>query len=43
MATPYGLYGTSVNGLTFDILLHSTGFKTLEMSVDKDPGVEVPD
>lgn len=39
-----GLYGTSKNGLTFDIQLHAKGFKPLEFKVDKAKGTaEVAD
>ena len=39
-----GLYGTSQNGLTFDIQLHSSGFKPLQFNVDKAKGTaEVAD
>ncbi len=40
---PYGLYGTSANGLIFNIELHSKGYKVMTMSIEKDQGVEVPD
>ena len=40
---PYGLYGTSANGLVFNIELHSMGYKVMTMTVEKDQGVEVPD
>lgn len=33
-----GLYGTSSNGLTFDIILHCYGFKPYEFSVEKAKG-----
>lgn len=39
-----GLYGTSANGLTFDINLHSEGYQVLQFSVDKSEGTaEVAD
>ena len=39
-----GLYGTSKNGLTFNVLLHNSGYKPLEFSVDKAKGTaEVAD
>jgi len=39
-----GLYGTSANGLTFDIQLHSAGYAALSFSVDKADGTaEVAD
>ena len=40
---PYGLYGTSANGLVFNIELHSMGYKVMTVSIEKDQGVEVPD
>lgn len=39
-----GLYGTSSNGLTFDVILHSNGFKPCEFTVEKAKGTaEVAD
>lgn len=39
-----GLYGTSKNGLTFDIQLHANGFKPMEFKVEKAKGTaEVAD
>jgi hypothetical protein len=39
-----GLYGTSKNGLTFNVLLHNTGYKPLEFPVEKAKGTaEVAD
>jgi archaellum component FlaF (FlaF/FlaG flagellin family) len=39
-----GLYGTSKNGLTFNIALHAAGFKPLEFTVEKAKGTaEVAD
>jgi len=39
-----GLYGTSQNGLTFDIQLHANGYAPLQFSVDKAKGTaEVAD
>lgn len=39
-----GLYGTSKNGLTFDIQLHAKGFKPMEFKVEKAKGTaEVAD
>jgi len=39
-----GLYGTSANGLTFDITLHARGYAPLNFSVDKAEGTaEVAD
>ena len=39
-----GLYGTSSNGLTFDIRLHAAGFKPMEFTVEKAKGTaEVAD
>ncbi len=39
-----GLYGTSANGLTFDINLHSKNYQSLNFSVDKADGTaEVAD
>lgn len=39
-----GLYGTSKNGLTFDIQLHAKGFKPMEFKVEKAEGTaEVAD
>lgn len=39
-----GLYGTSSNGLTFDIQLHAAGFKPMEFAADKSKGTaEVAD
>ena len=40
---PNGLYGTSANGLTFNIQVHNTGFKPLMITLEKDAGVEVAD
>lgn len=40
----YGLYGTSPNGLTFEIQLHASGYKPMDFSVDKAEGLaEVED
>ncbi|HVI39680.1 MAG TPA: hypothetical protein VM577_03395, partial [Anaerovoracaceae bacterium] len=39
-----GLYGTSKNGLTFDIQLHAVGFKPMNFTVEKAEGTaEVAD
>jgi hypothetical protein len=39
-----GLYGTSSNGLTFDIQLHAAGFKPMNFTVEKAKGTaEVAD
>ena len=39
-----GLYGTSKNGLTFNVLLHNSGYKPLEFTVEKAKGTaEVAD
>ena len=40
---PNGLYGTSANGLTFNIELHNAGYQPLNTTVEKAPGVEVAD
>jgi len=39
-----GLFGTSANGLTFDVQLHATGYQPISFSVDKAEGTaEVAD
>ena len=40
---PNGLYGTSANGLVFNIELHNAGYQLLDTPVEKDQGVEVAD
>lgn len=40
---PYGLYGTSANGLTFNIQFHNAGYQPMDTSVEKAKGVEVAD
>lgn len=39
-----GLYGTSANGLIFDITLHATGYAPIQINLEKDEGTaEVAD
>ncbi len=40
---PNGLYGTSANGLIFNIELHNAGYQPLNTTVEKATGVEVAD